>query len=508
LGEAAAVSGADLAAGIRVEDCPTGATIAGHVGDDPVLLSQFEDGWFAVGGSCTHYGGALAEGRIADGCAHCPLHHACFDLRTGATLRAPALDPVGRWEVAVENGKAFVRAKLDPLQLRPRAQTDALRIVIVGGGAAGLACANELRRLGHSGPITMLSADRDPPVDRPNLSKDFLAGNAPDEWMPLRSRDWYRDQRVDLRLETEVRAIDPDARTVTTAEGETFAYDRLLIATGCEPRRLPDPEFHADNVHVLRSFADARALAKQAEPGRRAVIVGSSFIALEAAAALRKRGVAVTISGPERVPFERVLGAEIGGFLQRLHEANGVRFHLGTVAAGFAGGEVTLADGERLSADFLLLGIGVQPRIALGEAAGLNTGDGLLVSDMLETSAPGIYAAGDIAAFPDPVTGEPTRIEHWVVAERQGQTVAANMLGHGKRFAAVPFFWTEQYGRSLRYVGHAAGWDEVKIDGEVGEGGFIARYFGGGRHLASAALNRDRDCLEDGHRLEQALSAS
>lgn len=505
MGEATAVSGPDLAAGIPAADCAMGGTIAGHVGDEAVLLSRFEDGWFAVGGTCTHYGGVLADGRIDGGKAHCPLHHACFDLRTGAVLRAPALDPVDRWRVEVETDKVFVRGKLEAAEAREPAEGADLRIVIVGGGAAGLACANELRRLGHSGSITMLSADADPPVDRPNLSKDFLAGAAPDEWLPLRSADWYRDQRVDLRLDTEVRAIDPEGCTVATTGGDTFSFDKLLIATGCEPRRLKDNGFEADNVHVLRSFAQARALAGEAKSGSRAAIIGSSFIALEAAAALRKRGVEVAIVAPEHVPFLKVLGPEIGGFLQRLHEGQGVRFHLGTVAASFGDGEVRLANGRSFAADWVLLGIGVQPRIALAEAARLSTGDGVWVDDRLETDRPGIFAAGDIAAYPDPVTGERVRIEHWVVAERQGQTVAANMLGRDKRFAAVPFFWTEQYGHSLRYVGHAGSWDEVRIDGEAGPEGFIARYFSGGRHVASASLNRDRECLEDERKLEEAI---
>jgi 3-phenylpropionate/trans-cinnamate dioxygenase ferredoxin reductase subunit len=495
------VAGPDFSQGIPLNDIPEEGTLAGRVGEEAVLLSRFGGELFAVSGTCTHYGAALAAGLIDGERVRCPLHHACFDLRTGAALRAPALDPLGRWCVEYEGERVFVRERTGPAAGARRRSGPVEKILIIGGGAAGLACANELRRLGYAGQIVMLSADSDPPCDRPNLSKDYLAGTAPEEWLPLRGGDWYEEQRVELRLGCAVERIEPAERRVITAGGEEFGYDRLLIATGSEPNRLPG--FDGTNVHVLRSIADAAALAAEAKPGARAAIIGASFIGMEAAAALRQRGVEVTIVAPRAVPFEGVFGAKIGGWFRRLHEKNGVRFELGVGAAGFERDSVILADGRAVPADFVLLGIGVRPRIGLAESGGLATAaGGLRVDRFMETSVPGIFAAGDIAAYPDPLSGELVRIEHWVVAERQGQAAAANMLGEKRPFDSTPFFWTEQFGTALRYVGHAARWDRIEIDGDVDAGDFIARYFERGMHRASAAVGRDLDLLEDEWRLE------
>ena len=504
--------GPDFSAGIRLEDVPEEGTLGGRVGDEPLLVSRFGGELFAVSGACTHYGAALASGLVDGEAVRCPLHHACFNLRTGAAERTPALDPLDRWRVEVEDGRLFVREKLAPAPASAR-PASVERVVIVGGGAAGLACANELRRLGHGGAIILLSEDNDAPYDRPNLSKDVLAGTAPAEWLPLRGDDWYAENGIELRLGCEVASLDPAARRVRTAGGEDIPYDRLLLATGSEPNRPRGAGFAAENVFTLRSIADAAAVAAPARPDARAVVIGASFIGLEAAAALRQRQVAVTVVAPGQVPFESLFGAEVGGWFQRLHEQNGVRFQLGASATGIEEGRVELGDGGSLPADFVLLGIGVRPRVALAEAAGLATAaGGVRVDRFLETSVPGVFAAGDLAAYPDPLGDAPMRIEHWVVAERQGQTVAANMLGAAQPFRAVPFFWTEQYGVALRYVGHAAEWDEVAIDGDVASGDFIARYYCQGRHLASAAVGRDRAILDEELRLEgriaEALSSA
>jgi NADPH-dependent 2,4-dienoyl-CoA reductase/sulfur reductase-like enzyme/nitrite reductase/ring-hydroxylating ferredoxin subunit len=508
MGEDAAAAGPDFSQGVKLADIAEGATIGGRVGDEPVLLSRIDGELFAIGGACTHYGGALAEGLASGGTVRCPLHHACFDLKTGEVLRAPALDPLDRWKVEIDGDLAFVREKLaSPAPAEPRA-TEVARILIVGGGAAGLACANELRRLGYQGSVTMLSADHDPPCDRPNLSKDYLAGTAPEEWIPLRTDDWYRDNRIDLRLGVEVTAIDPEDCTVQFASGERLPFDRLLLATGAEPNRLSSPGFHGENVFTLRSLADARAIVGAAGSGKRAAVIGSSFIGLEAAASLRKRGVEVEVIAPENIPFERVLGAELGEFFQNLHQASGVRFHLGRVAASYDGRTVTLSDGAKIDADFVLVGIGVRPRIGLAEAAGLSTDNGVLVDQYLETSASGIYAAGDIAAYPEPISGDRARIEHWTVAERQGQVAAANMLGIRTKFDSAPFFWTEQYGVTLRYVGHAAPADMVKVDGDITGRNATVRYFEDGRQRAAASLNRDHENLEDELALEKAVASA
>ena len=501
MGEAAAAAGPDFSEGISVSEVPVGGTLSGRVGDEPILLSNVDGELFAVGGACTHYGAALADGVTHGTGVRCPLHHACFDLRTGAALRAPALDPLDRWLVEIEGDRAFVRRKLDP-ERRPRQEADVEHIVIVGGGAAGLACAQELRRLGFAGKITMLSADKDPPCDRPNLSKDYLAGTAPEEWLWLRGDDWYRDNNVDLRLSTEVSRVDPAASTVHCASGESLPFDRLLIATGAEPNRLTGPGFDGPKIHTLRTVADARAIAAAANPGAHAVIIGASFIALETAAALRHRSVDVDIVSVEEVPLEHVFGRELGRDMQALHERNGVRFHLSAVVHSFDGQAVLLGDGERIEADFVIAGIGVRPRTAVAESAGVALDNGVLVDEFLETSVPGIYAAGDIASYPEPISGARARIEHWVVAERQGAVAAANMLGGRKRFESAPFFWTEQYGVPIRYVGRASGWDAVTCEGNFESSSFAARYFVDGTHCATATVGRDRENLEDELRLE------
>lgn len=507
MGASRTVEGPDFSDGIAIAEIPSDGSLAGRVGDEPVLLSRLDGQLFAVSGLCTHYGAALACGLMKDGTVRCPLHHSSFDLRTGRVLHAPALDDLDRWDVEVEGDRVFVRTKSTPSgRRRTKAATRVEKVVIVGGGAAGLACANQLRKLGYDGSITMLSADEDPPCDRPNLSKDYLAGTAPEEWMPLRPASWYEQQSIDLRLGVEVSRVDANDRVVRCANGGELPYDRLLLATGSEPTRLNGHGFHHRDVLMLRSLDDARRLIERVGRGRHAVIVGSSFIGLEAASALRARGIDVNVVSIEHIPFEGTLGAEVGGFLKDLHERNGVRFHLGCAAAAYDGQHLTIANGTRLRADYVLVGIGVRPRLDLARSAGLRVADGVVVDQFLETAIPGIYAAGDIAAFPDPLTSEPVRIEHWAVAQRQGEVAAANMLSHSQPFHSVPFFWTEQHGVAVRYVGRAGRWDDIRIEGDLRSGEAVIRYFANGVHRATATVGRDLDSLEDERGFEEAIT--
>ncbi|PWG03056.1 FAD-dependent oxidoreductase [Sphingosinicella humi] len=499
MGETAAATGPDFSEGVRLAELPLHGTLAGRVKDEPVLLTRVNDELFAVGGACTHYGAHLAAGLVTGETVRCPWHHACFSLRTGAALRSPAFDPLPRWRVEREGALVFVREKeTAPAPAGTMAlPADISSMVIVGGGAAGFASADALRRLGYGGRLTMISSDRDPPCDRPNLSKDYLAGTAQEEWVPLRDDGYYRDRAIDLRLDTEIVAIDAQERTAVARSGEAFPFDRLLIATGSEPISLRAPGFDRPNVHTLRSLADARHIIERAEAGARAAIIGSSFIGLEAAAALRTRGVEVAVISHAEIPFERIFGSEVGRFLQRLHERNGVRFHLGRTASEFDGHVLTLDKGEKVEADFVLVGVGVGPRTALAASLDLTAEDGIPVDEYLETSVSGIFAAGDVANYPDPRSGRRGRIEHWVTALEQGRIAAANMLGLRKPFSHVPFFWSEQYGTALRYVGRAPRWDEVRIDGDMDAGAFTARYFENGELRASASVGRDRENLED-----------
>lgn len=509
MGGAAEATGPDLAQGVRIEDVPQRGALAGQVAGEPVLLARLGDELVAVGGACTHYGAMLADGLVDGETVRCPLHHACFSLRTGEALHAPAFEPLGRWKVEIEGELAFVRAKVSEPADRsaPARAQDVNAIVIVGGGAAGFACAHEARKLGFEGSITILSADGDPPCDRPNLSKDYLAGTAPEAWIPLRDDCWYRDAAIELRLGAAVTAIDSAARTVRLQTGETIAFDRLLLATGARPAMPSGPGFDRENVLALRSLADARAIIARAVPGARAAVLGSSFIGLEAAAALRSRGLEVEIVSTDALPFGRIFGREIGHFLQRLYERNGVTFHLSSSANAFDGRRLQLASGRTVEADFVVVGIGVQPATALA-TGGIAAADGIIVDACLSTTADGIYAAGDVATYPDPLTGRPIRIEHWATAQRQGQTAARNMLGIRTPFVAVPFFWTEHFGVSLRYVGHCRHWDQIRINGDIEGGDFIARFYDQGRFRASAACGRDRESLEDERLLESMIDAA
>ncbi|MGH9373120.1 MAG: NAD(P)/FAD-dependent oxidoreductase, partial [Vicinamibacterales bacterium] len=362
--------------------------------------------------------------------------------------------------------------------------------------------AEMLRRLGYDGPLTLISADADPPVDRPNLSKDFLAGEAQDDWIPLWPNDFYVEQRIELVLGRRVVSIDPARRTVRLDDGSDRPYGSLLLATGADPVRLTIPGADDDQVRYLRSFADSRAIVQRAATARHVVVVGASFIGLEVAASLRARGISVDVVAPESAPLERVMGVEVGRFVRSLHEARGVAFHLGQTVVRVDGRTVTLSGGATLDSDFVVVGVGVRPAIAIAEQAGLAMDRGIAVNEYLETSAPGIFAAGDVARWPDARTGERIRVEHWVVAERQGQVAARNMLGGGERFDAVPFFWSQHYDVAIKYVGHAERWDDVFIDGSLETLDCSVEYRRGGRTLAIATIGRDRPSLEAEVRME------
>ncbi len=364
-------------------------------------------------------------------------------------------------------------------------------VVIVGGGAAGIVAAETLRREGYAGPITMLSADSSAPYDRPNLSKDYLAGTAPEEWIPLNPPEFYSENRIDLRLAARVTAIDKDTRRVTLAGGETLDYGALLLATGADPIRLTISGSDLAHVLYLRSFRDSSAIIERAKTARHAVIMGSSFIGLEVAASLRARGLTVSVVAPEDVPLARVMGEEIGRFIRALHEEHGVVFHLQQTAESIDESGVTLKDGTRLEADLVVMGVGVRPSIQLAQDAGLALDRGVVVDEYLSTSAPGIWAAGDIASWPDSHSGERMRVEHWVVAERQGQTAARNILGRRERFDAVPFFWSAHYDVTIAYVGHATRWDRIKIRGSFPDRNVVASFHAGDRITAVATIFRD-----------------
>src|SRR5499427_2282826 len=486
--------GPDLSAGIPAADLAEGAMLTGHIGDDEVVLVRQGGRLFALSAHCTHYHGPLSDGLLVGETIRCPWHHAHFNLQTGEAIAAPALAPVTCWAVEEKGGKIFVKDKKE--QPAPGKSGAKDRVVIVGGGAAGFAAAEMLRRRGFAGSIAMLSNDDAAPVDRPNLSKDYLAGSAPEDWVPLRGDDWYAENKIDLKLKTEVAALDAKGKELTLGNGSKIKFDKLLLATGAEPVKLDIPGADQPHVHTLRSFADCRAIIEQAKTAKRAVVIGASFIGLETAAALRARDIEVHVVAPEQRPMERILGPDMGDFVRALHEEHGVIFHLGDTVAGIDGKRATLKSGGRLEADLVVVGVGVRPRLALAEQAGLSTDRGVTVNAYLETSAPGIFAAGDIARWPDPHSKDNIRVEHWVVAQRQGQTAARNMLGAREVFDAVPFFWSQHYDVPINYVGHAEKWDEIAIDGDIKGRDCLLRYKSAGRVLAVASIYRDVDNLK------------
>lgn len=500
-------SGPDLSQGVAVADLVDGKLV-GHVGDQDVLLVKTGSQVFALDAYCTHYHGPLAEGLVVGETIRCPQHHACFDLRSGEALRAPATAPLARWQVEQKDGRIFVREKQAgerPVQVANSGAPE--KIVIVGGGAAGYAAAEMLRRHGFVGSIVMLSSDADPPIDRPNLSKDYLAGEAPEEWMPLQPDNFYTDSKIDLRLNTQAVSIDTSSKHVVTANGFAVPFDRLLLATGAEPVHLNIPGAQQANLFTLRSLADCRAIIQAAAGARRAVVIGASFIGLEVAASLRARNIEVHVVALENRLMERILGPEMGDFIQALHAQHGVIFHLENTVTAIVGSRVTLKTGETLEADFVVAGVGVRPRLTLAEQAGLTLDRGVVVNEYLQTSNPDIYAAGDIARWPDPHTKQNIRVEHWVVAERQGQSAAYNMLGGRRKFDAVPFFWSNHYDVAIRYIGHAEQWDEIAVEGDIKAKDCLLRYRSKGRTLAVASIARDLENLEIEARMEESVAA-
>jgi apoptosis-inducing factor 3 len=485
-------TGPDLQQGIDVSTVADGAMIAGHVGEDAVVLVRKGDAFFALDAFCSHYGAPLADGVVVGETLRCPWHHACFNLRTGSAVAAPAMRPLRVFSTVREGDVVRVKsdARLVPAQAMNRAGGRE-HIVIVGAGAAGSFAASELRRVGFGGRVTLLTRESRVPYDKPNLSKDYLAGRAQPEWIPLRGETDYAGDRVDLHLRATIDRIDPRRREVRLATGDRIIFDRLILATGAIPRRLDIPIDPAARIYYLRTWADADALRGVADAVRKVVVIGSGFIGLEAAASLQERGLEVTVIGRDDRPLQRVLGNRIGDFVRRTHEAHGVRFRLGRRPVEIKAESVVLDDGSIEQAELVIAAIGVEPDVALASHAGLAVDRGIIVSSTLQTISPHIFAAGDAARFPYARTGKAIRVEHWAVAGRQGQVAARNAMGHRERYTAIPFFWSQHYDLVFAYVGHAEQTDDVELFGSLEEHSAAAVYREGGRIAAVVTLFRD-----------------
>jgi len=488
------LEGPDFEKGCKIDQVADGEMLLGHAFGEAILVARRGDELFAIGATCTHYGGPLAKGLLVDCTVHCPWHHARFDLRTGEAIAAPALNNVACYKIDKREAQFFVTSKIDEKPVR-KPKSSPASVVIVGAGAAGGAAAEMLRREGYDGPVRLIGADEFLPYDRPNLSKDYLAGTASEEWIPLRSADFYREQKIDTFTNTSVTAIDPQEKKVTLTDGRSLGYGALLLATGAEPVRLAIPGGDLSHVYYLRTLTDSRRIIDKAKSSKRAVVIGASFIGLEVAWSLRERKLEVAVVGKGSLPLEKVLGGELGTMIRETHEANGVKFHLGRKPAAIQDRHVELDDGTKLDCDLVVVGIGVRPNTAIAKQAGIATDNGVLVDEFLKTNVPGIFAAGDIARWPDPRAGQ-IRVEHWVVAQRQGQTAARNILGADEAFNLPPFFWSNHFDLHIHYVGHGGGDDRSTVSGNVKAKDASVIFRAGENVTAVASIGRDVENLK------------
>jgi 3-phenylpropionate/trans-cinnamate dioxygenase ferredoxin reductase subunit len=360
--------------------------------------------------------------------------------------------------------------------------------VIVGASLAGAKAAETLRTEGFDGRLVLIGAEPERPYERPPLSKDYLRGEAARDTIYVHGERFYAEHDIELRLGRTATGLDPSGGRVRLDDGEQLRYDRLLLATGAEPRRLPIPGEALDGVLYLRSVRDSDALRDRLDRGGSVVVVGAGWIGAEVAASARQRGLDVTVLDPLSVPLERVLGAELGGVYRDIHSDHGVRILPGTSVAAFEGTtaveRVRTDDGRAIDCDFVVVGVGVQPRTALASDAGIEVGDGIVVDEHLETSAPGVFAAGDVALAHHPLYGRGIRVEHWANALHQGPVAARNMLGRSEAYDRVPYFFSDQYDVGMEYAGHAPTWDRVVFRGDPATREFIAFWLLGDRVVA------------------------
>jgi NADPH-dependent 2,4-dienoyl-CoA reductase/sulfur reductase-like enzyme/nitrite reductase/ring-hydroxylating ferredoxin subunit len=470
------------------------------VGKTKVLLVRLKGKFYAIGGECTHYGGPLAEGALSGHRVICPWHQAVFDVMNGDLEEPPALDAEPCYEVRVEGDDVIVKVpkqaenRRTPAMVR-RDPADGRTFAILGAGAAGNVAAETLRQDGFTGRVVMITQELRLPYDRPNLSKGYLSGDAGPETLPWRTPEFYRDHDIEVLTGQRVAGVEVTLKTLTFADGRTLAYDALLLATGGVPRQLEMPGAQWPNVFTLRSADDADAIIGAALPASRVVVIGTGFIGMEAAAALTKRGLALTVVGHGAVPLMRQLGPEIGGMLKQAHEEHGVAFRLGRKPVRLEGDgrvqSVVLDDGEALPANLVVVGLGVKPATEILQGVKLNA-DGSVSTDRRLQVTEGLYAAGDVARFPDWRDGSAIRIEHWRLAEQHGRVAAHNMAGRRVEFAGIPFFWSEQFDLFLQYVGHAESWDELIVHGDLAGRNFLGFYVKDNRVMAAAGLQRDR----------------
>lgn len=483
-----------------------------EVDGEKILLVRDGETVHAYAADCPHAGGPLEEGALCNGRIICPWHKASFDAATGDLLEPPALFALDRYPVTVD-GDAVMVTPQKLAQPVTGATSREPHYVVIGAGAAGAAACATLRECGFAGRVTLIGEEAHAPYDRTALSKFVPSFEmTPADVPPLLAPEWLEQNGIE-RIVAKVARLDVPARTIHFESGDPLTYDTALLATGGVPK-LPDiPGCELGGVHVLRSLDDAAALIDALGDDAsetQVAILGSSFIGLETASALRKHGTQVTVISPDKVPFAKQFGERAGAMFRALHESNGVVFHLEAKVASLEGEEgnvhqVMLGSGEHVAADVVLLGTGVSPATGFVEGLPLQKDGGVIVNAGMQ-AAPGLYAAGDIAVFPLHENQEPLRVEHWRVAQQHARIAAQNMCGARNRYNGVPFFWTYHYGKRFEYLGHANEWDEIVVDGELERQQFVALYLKDGMVAAVLACEREADTARLIDAMAQGLS--
>jgi apoptosis-inducing factor 3 len=487
----------------RFDELQNGEKRQVTVGDTDILLIRLKDKFYAVGAYCTHYQAPLAEGVMHEEHLVCPWHNAYFNIVTGNQEEPPGLDSLMSYPVKVESDRVIVTvpeatsSQRTPQMASFDRNADSRTFVIIGAGAAGIHAAQTLRVAGYQGRIVMVTQDDKLPYDRTSLSKEYFIGQVAKDEIELRSPEFYQEHQIEVRLGCTVKNVDVKTKTITFESGENLTCDSLLIATGGKPRHLEVQGADLSNIFTLRSWQDSDRILAAAENATEAVVVGSSFIGMEMASGLVQKGVKVTVVSPDALPFEKILGKELGEIFYQVHQEKGVKFHMGRKVTQIEGEEkvraVMLDNGDRIPADLVVVGIGVQPATDFISGIELYPKDRSVLVDEYLCVAENVYAAGDVARYPDWQTSDSIRVEHWRVAAQHGRIAAYNMAGKPTKFRGVPVFWSMQFEFPIRYVGHATEWDEIIVDGDLNQREFIAFYVKGDRVLAAASSQRDTE---------------
>ncbi|MFP4565569.1 MAG: FAD-dependent oxidoreductase [Spirochaetaceae bacterium] len=480
--------------------------------EESVLLVRQGTELHAWADACPHVGCPLSFGHLADGVLICPCHNARFDATTGAVISPPALDDLARYDVREEDGLVYVGERHEATFEKPQGH-DERTVAIVGAGAAGGMAAEQLRREGFAGRIVMITPEEHGPYDRPLLSKFYLVSDMSPQDIALRPASFYEKMEIELWTGRAATAVDAGAKRVTLDDGTELAADAVFLATGSRAKVLPVPGVDLDGVHMLRNVGDAAAIRADAAGAQNVVVIGASFIGTEAAAYLRGRGLNVTVTAPESVPFEKAFGPEVGARFESMHREQGVAFELGTGVSRIRGSKgvesVELANGTILPADLVVIGVGAEPVVEYLEGSGLLADGAVPVDGFMQTGSPGIYAVGDIARVEGTGGGsggtggtgggaEAKRVEHWVVAQRHGRQVARSIMGAREPLAFAPFFWTRQFETSFGYIGYAPRYDEIRYKGDVAGGKFLAGYFENGVLKAVGTIGKGKTAVRYG----------